>query len=161
MPRPQNNRTVNRPPLYIEFKPIGVPGISLTKVNLTLDEYEAIRLADFKGFTHDEASDQMNISRSTFSRLIVTARRKFADFMIHGKILSIEGGNIHFSNNIIRCTDCGYMFKTKIGDPLLNCPDCDSNNLLNLAGGFGHGRCCVDNKQNKGGNHAKKRPNRT
>ena len=145
MPRPQNNRVVNKPPLFIEFKPIGVPGKNLKKINLTLDEYEAIRLADYKGFTHDEASDQMQISRSTFSRLIVTARKKFADFMIHGKILSIEGGNVHFSNNIILCTGCGYMFKTKIGDSLSKCPDCESTHLLNLAGGFGHGRCCVDN----------------
>ncbi len=160
MPRPQNNRIVSKPPIYVEFKPIGIPGISLKKINLTLDEYEAIRLADYKGFTHEEASDQMDISRSTFSRLIETARKKFADFMINGKILSIDGGNIHFSNNIIRCLDCGYMFKTKIGASLLNCPDCDSINLLNLAGGFGHGRCCVDNNQNRGGLNARKRQNR-
>jgi predicted DNA-binding protein (UPF0251 family) len=149
MPRPQNNRIVNKPPLFIEFKPIGAPAISLSKINLTLDEYEAIRLADYKGFNHEEAADQMHISRSTFSRLIVTARKKFADFMINGKILSIDGGNIHFSNNIIRCVDCGYMFKTKINKPLTNCPDCDSINLLNLAGGFGHGRCCVNTQKKR------------
>ena len=161
MPRPQNNRIVNKPPLYIEFKPIGVPSISLKKVNLTLDEYEAIRLADYKRFNHEEAADQMNISRSVFSRLIDTARKKFAEFMIQGRILSIDGGNVHFSNNIIKCTDCGYMFKIKIDTPISNCPDCDSTNLLNLAGGFGHGICCTNANQKKGGNHARKRQNRT
>ncbi len=99
----------------------------------------------------------MNISRSTFSRLIEQARKKIADFLFHGKLLTIDGGNVHFRNNIIRCLNCVYMFKTNISIPLQNCPDCDSKNLLNLAGGFGHGRCCVNNNQNRGGRNARKR----
>lgn len=161
MPRPQNNRIVNEPPLYVEFKPIGVAGISLNQVLLTLDEFEATRLADYRGLSHEAAADEMNISRSTFSRLIEASRKKIADFIIHGKLLTIDGGNIHFRNNIIRCIDCGYMFKTNIGSPLINCPDCDSINLLNLAGGFGHGRCCINTNQNRGGKNARKRQNRT
>lgn len=66
-----------------------------------------------------------------------------ADFLMNGKILSIEGGNVHFRNNIIQCLDCGHMFKTKIGMPIMECPSCKSNNLLNVAGGFGHGKCCI------------------
>jgi len=161
MPRPKNNRIVNEPPLYTEFKPIGVAGISLKQTLLTLDEFEATRLADYRGLSHEEAAEEMNISRSTFSRLIETARKKIADFIIHGKLLTIDGGNIHFRNNIIRCVDCGYMFNINIGSPLTNCPDCDSINLLNLAGGFGHGRCCVNTNQKRGGIHARKRQNRT
>jgi predicted DNA-binding protein (UPF0251 family) len=157
MPRPKSDRIVSEPPLYTEFKPIGVAGISLKQILLSLDEYEASRLADYRGLSHEEAADEMNISRSTFSRLIEQARKKIADFLIHGKLLTIDGGNIHFRNNIIRCIDCGYMFKTNIGIPVSNCPDCDSINLLNLAGGFGHGRCCVNNNQNRGGRHARKR----
>ena len=161
MPRPKNDRIVSKPPLYVEFKPIGVPGLSLKQIQLTLDEFEATRLADYKGLSHEEAADEMNISRSTFSRLIEAARKKIADFIIHGKLLTIDGGNIHFRNNIIRCVDCGYMFKTNIGSLLTNCPDCDSKNLLNLAGGFGHGRCCINTNQNRGGLNARKRQNRT
>jgi len=160
MPRPKNDRIVNEPPLFAEFKPIGVAGLSLKQILVTLDEFEATRLADYEGLSHEEAANEMNISRSTFSRLIEQARKKIADFLIHGKLLTIEGGNIHFRNNIIRCLDCGYMFKTNIGIPLLNCPDCDSTKLLNLAGGFGHGRCCVNNNQNRGGLNARKRQNR-
>ncbi len=157
MPRPKNDRIVNEPPLYTEFKPIGVAGISLKQILLSLDEYEALRLADYRGLSQEEAADEMNISRSTFSRLVEQARKKIADFLVHGKLLTIDGGNIHFRNNIIRCLDCGYMFKTNISVPLQNCPDCDSKNLLNLAGGFGHGRCCVNNNQNRGGRNARKR----
>ena len=161
MPRPKNDRIVSKPPLYVEFRPVGLSRISLKQIQLTLDEFEATRLADYNGLNHEEAADEMNISRSTFSRLIEAARKKIADFIIHGKLLTIDGGNIHFKNNIIRCVDCGYMFKINIGSPLTNCPDCDSTNLLNLAGSFGHGRCCVNANQNRGGIHARKRQNRT
>ena len=159
MPRPKNNRIVHEPPIFTEFKPIGVMGRSLVQISLSIDEFEAIRLADYKGLSHEEAAEEMEISRSTFTRLVETARQKLAEFMITGKLLTIEGGNIHFKNNIIRCMDCGHMFKTSIGISFVDCPECRSTNLLNLAGGFGHGRCCTDNNQ-KGGFYAKRRQNR-
>jgi len=144
MPRPENNRIVHEPPLFGEFKPVGIPGKLLTRILLSLDEYEAIRLADFNELSHEEAAEEMEISRSTFTRLIEKARKKIADFLVSGKILTIEGGSIHFRKNIIQCSNCGYMFKTKIGLILTHCPECGSTNLLNLAGGFGHGQCCLE-----------------
>ena len=144
MPRPKNDRIVHEPPIFTEFKPIGVKGRSLEPISLSIDEFEAIRLADYKGLNHEEAAEEMEISRSTFSRLVERARQKVAMFIIQGKLLTIEGGSIHFRNNIIRCVDCGHMFKTTIGNSLIECPECKSTNLLNLAGGFGHGRCCTN-----------------
>ena len=47
MPRPQFNRIVHEPPLYSDFKPIGVRRHNLEQIILTLDEFEAFRLADF------------------------------------------------------------------------------------------------------------------
>jgi len=160
MPRPKNDRIVHEPPIFTEFKLVGVKGRSLEQVSLSIDEFEAIRLADYKGLTHEEASEEMEISRSTFSRLIERARQKVARFIIQGKFLIIEGGNIHFRNNLINCKDCGHMFKTTIGISLIECPECKSTNLLNLAGGFGHGNCCTSNNYKKGGNYAKRRQNR-
>ena len=150
MPRPQDNRIVHEPPLFSEFKPLGVRGRNLEQILLTLDEFEAFRLADFAGLSHAEAADEMEISRSTFTRLIEKARKKIADFIIQGKLLTIEGGSIHFRNNIIHCQNCGHMFKTSIDNAITECPACHSNNLLNLAGGFGHGKCCNFRHQNKG-----------
>ena len=164
MSRPERERSVYTPPFFTEFKPIGIPSKLLKETLLSLDEYEAFRLADHMGLSHNEAADEMEISRSTFTRLIEKARKKIADFLIEGQVLTIDGGNIHFRNNIIRCRDCGYMFKTKIGASFTECPECKSKNLLNLAGGFGHGRCCQkNNHQNhkKGGHHARRRWNRT
>ena len=156
MPRPRSDRIVQMPPLFSEFKPIGVAGKLLEQTILSLDEYEAFRLADHIGLSHAEAADEMEISRSTFTRLIEKARRKVADLIIQGNLLTIEGGNIHFRKNIIRCNDCGYMFKININAAFVECPACNSGNLVNFAGGFGHGKCCSHRKgnrnQKKGGN---------
>ena len=146
MARPKNNRIVHEPPLFTEFKPIGISGRSIEQVLMTLDELESIRLADYRGLSHEEGSEEMEISRSTFTRLIEKARKKVSDFMFEGKALTIDGGNVHFRNNIIRCKDCGYMFKINIDKKMDECPECHSKNLLNLAGGFGHGECCRERK---------------
>lgn len=142
MPRPKSNRLVHEPPIYTEFKPVGLRAPSLDKVELSLDEFEAFRLADQLNLSHAEAAEEMEISRSTFTRLIEQARGKIADFLIQGKFLTINGGNIHFRTNTIRCQSCGHMFKTDFSKTVTRCPACHSTELLNLAGGFGHGRCC-------------------
>lgn len=132
------------PPLFTEFKPAGIAGRHLDDILLTLDEYEALRLADHLGMSQEEAATEMEISRPTFTRLIEEARKKIAGFIITGKKLKIEGGNVHFRQNIIQCHDCGHMFRTGFRTGVKNCPKCGSGNLINLAGGFGHGRCCED-----------------
>jgi len=149
MPRPQDNRMVLEPPLFSEFKPLGIKGQDLEQVQLALDEFEAFRLADHIGLSHAEAADEMGISRPTFSRLIEKARKNIADFIIQGKLLTIEGGSVHFRNNIIRCQSCGHMFKINISNSISECPACHSKQLINLAGGFGHGKCCQYKHQNK------------
>jgi uncharacterized protein len=159
MPRPRKNRIVNNPPLFNQFKPIGIAGRHLEEILLSLDEYEALRLADHKGLSHEEAAAEMDISRSTFTRLIEQSRAKISEFLVTGKILKINGGNIHFRENIIKCYDCGHMFKTDFDTHLDKCPECNSQNLENLAGGYGHGRCCRNNW--KGDNNARRRQNRT
>ncbi|MFC2151052.1 DUF134 domain-containing protein [Bacteroidota bacterium] len=153
MSRPEKERIVHKPPLFSEFKPIGVAGRLLDQIQLSIDEYEALRLADYEGFSQEDAAEEMEISRPTFSRLIEKARKKVADFIIQGKLLTIEGGNIHFRNNIIRCHDCGHMFNTNFGESFTECPECHSKNLINLAGGFGHGKCCMNQKRKRGGDY--------
>jgi len=142
MSRPQKERIVHLPPLFTDFKPIGVKMNLLKQVSLSLDEYEAFRLADYMGLSHDEAANEMEISRSTFTRLIEKARSNIAQLIVNGSALNIDGGNIHFRKNIIRCNSCGHMFNINIDKSISNCPECNSTNLLNIAGGFGHGKCC-------------------
>jgi predicted DNA-binding protein (UPF0251 family) len=160
MSRPRNNRIVQKPPIFTEFKPTGIAGRLLNQTALSLDEYEAFRLADHLGLSHAEAAEEMEISRPTFTRLIEEARKKIADLIINGSMLIIDGGNIHFRKNIFRCLSCGHMFDININSPISECPECNSNNLLNLAGGFGHGKCCSEQFFNlsnkKGGNYARR-----
>ena len=144
MSRPEKNRKVYEPPLITGFKPMGIQSHHVQHTILTLDEYEAFRLSDFNGLSHAEAAEEMEISRSTFTRLIEKARKKIADLIICGKVLNIEGGNIHFRTNIFKCQDCEQMFNIRINMKLDKCPSCHSKNLINLAGGFGHGKCCQD-----------------
>ncbi|NPA68461.1 MAG: DUF134 domain-containing protein [Chlorobi bacterium] len=144
MPRPQKKRKVNTPPLFTDFKPSGISARNLEEIVLSLDEFEALRLADFIGMSQEEAASEMEISRPTFTRLIETARKKSADFFINGKRLILEGGNIHFRKNIIKCEACGHAFHTGLHAEIENCPHCGSSKLVNLAGGFGHGRCCIE-----------------
>jgi predicted DNA-binding protein (UPF0251 family) len=74
------------------FKPAGVPMIDLEEINLTVDEFEAIRLKDVDGLEQEQSAQRMNISQPTFHRLYLEARKKIADVIINGKALKIEGG---------------------------------------------------------------------
>ncbi len=142
MPRPEKERIVNSPPLFNSFKPTGLARTNLKTITLSLDEFEAVRLADYSGLDHAEAARMMEISRSTFTRLIEKARRKVAEFIIDGAELKIDGGNIHFRGNIIKCNSCEHMFRTDFNKIYTECPACGSKNLIDVAGGYGHGRCC-------------------
>ncbi len=142
MARPRMQRMIHTPPMYSGFKPTGVMGRALEQLEMTLDEYEAMRLADLIGLSQEEAAREMEISRPTFTRLIEAARRKSAQFLTQGRHLVIGGGPVHFRENVIRCHDCGHSFVLDINRDINVCPSCGSGNLIDLAGGYGHGRCC-------------------
>ena len=96
MPRPQCHRRIshNAPADY--FKPAGVPLCDLEEVLLGADELEAIRLADLEGHYHTEAAKQMEISRQTFDRILISAHEKIARALVKGAALRIaryEAGN--------------------------------------------------------------------
>jgi uncharacterized protein len=95
MPRPFCPRRIAGRPVASIFKPVGVPLRELDEVVMTLDEFEAIRLADLDGQYQEQAAGQMGVSRATFSRIVDSAHRKVADALVHGKALRIEGGPVH------------------------------------------------------------------
>ena len=94
MPRPKCCRNVCGVPDKNYFKPRGIPISQLEEVVLNLDEYEAIRLADYEELYQEDAAARMNISRQTFGRIIGVAHKKIADILINGKALKIEGGEV-------------------------------------------------------------------
>ncbi len=95
MPRPCCLRRVAGRPAAAIFKPIRIPVDQLEEVVMTLDEFEAIRLADLEGQYQEKAAEAMHVSRPTFSRIVESAHRKIADALVHGKALRMEGGPVH------------------------------------------------------------------
>ncbi|OVE75837.1 hypothetical protein BVX97_03240 [bacterium E08(2017)] len=97
MARPYSKRRVRELPQVDCFRPAGVPVHELQEVELTLDEYEAIRLADSEGRYQAHAAASMEVSRQTFGRIIRSAHRKVAETLTQGKALRVHGGSITIS----------------------------------------------------------------
>lgn len=142
MSRPKKNRIVSTPPRFQEFMPASSLVDNIPDVSLGLDEFEAIRLADYLGMDHEDAAAEMDISRSTFTRLVEQARSKVAHLLVDGHRLKIGGGAVHFRENMVQCRDCGQVFDSGFPSSITQCPDCGSHRLIDLAEGFGHGKCC-------------------
>lgn len=94
MPRRNCPRWVACGPVDPCFKPAGRPLRELETVRLGLDELEALRLADLEGYYQEDAARQMGVSRTTFARIIASARAKVAEALVEGKALMIEGGAV-------------------------------------------------------------------
>lgn len=143
MGRPEKEKRVVEPPLFDFYKPGGVPIIQLEICEMTLDEYEAIRLADYEELEHAEAAVFMNISRPTFTKLITRARKKYSRLLVEGTMLKIAGGVVHFGRNRYKCKDCHKISQSPLDEELAKCSHCGSTELEDLAVRHGHGQCCI------------------
>jgi len=124
---------------------------NLEEVNLTLDEFEAIRLADLEGLYQEEAAKKMGVSRQTFGNIIDSAHKKIAEAIVKAKALKIEGGVIKIMERHFVCYDCKNEWSVAYGTPRPNeCPQCKSTNIhcapqdrgwARMGRGFGRGRC--------------------
>ena len=148
MVRPRLCRRVAHPPACRIFKPAGVQASALENVILTVDELEAIRLADRDRLYQEQAAESMNVSRQTFGRIIESGRRKVAQALLEGKALLIEGGDVEMAEmRIFRCSDCQHSWGLAYGTGRPGeCPACKSRNIHREQvqrgpGGPGRGRC--------------------
>lgn len=91
MARPTRCRRICEEPACRRFAP--PPGTDGGEVVLTMDEYEALRLADYEKRTHEQCAAQMEISRTTVTEICESARFKIADCLVNGKALVIAGGH--------------------------------------------------------------------
>jgi uncharacterized protein len=94
MSRPCRFRRIRCKPDTNYFKPRGIPIGMLEEINLTLDELEAVRLADLEEMYQEDAAKKMAISRQTFGNIINSAHKKIADALLNAKALKIEGGTV-------------------------------------------------------------------
>ena len=135
MVRPRKDRYVAFNPEVSYFKPRGIPMFELEEIQLTVDEREAIRLADMLGMSHEEAGRQMGVSRATFGRITQQARRKVADALINGKAINVEGGNFRIIKGprLFKCDGCGHEWEEPMGTGRPEkCPECGGDKFCRI-----------------------------
>ena len=98
MPRPRKPRFVDGPPIVDRFHPHPFHGKGKEEVFLPLEGLEAIRLRDYEALSQEEAAERMNVSRQTFGRILMAARKTVAETLVLGKVLRIEGGHFEISS---------------------------------------------------------------
>jgi len=96
--RPKIKRRVGFLPEITYFKPAGIPLRNLPEVILSIDELEAMRLAELEDLDQKEAAKEMKISRITFQRILHKAHKKIAESLIYGKAIKMEGGEYTMPN---------------------------------------------------------------
>ncbi len=132
MARPKKRRKVAVHPSVSYFKPRGIPMMDLEEVQLTIDEREALRLADMDDLSHEEAGRRMGVSRATFGRIIQRARRVLADALINGKAIRIEGGSYRIvsEERIFVCNGCCKRWREPPGTGRpAGCPQCGGDDF--------------------------------
>ena len=159
MARPRHCRRVGCLPETKYFKPRGIPLYALEEVILTVDEFEAIRLADLDSLYQEQAAQKMKVSRPTFGRIIESAHKKVAEALVKGKALKIEGGEFEMASiRKFKCYDCQHSWELPYGTGRPeDCPSCKSGNIQRAEedrgherrGGKGRGRCCRGTQQNQ------------
>ena len=90
MARPYKARRICSVPTIDTFGPLNQEMDSA--VELTLEEYETIRLIDWLDCTQEQCADQMGVARTTVQAVYNSARKKLAQVLVDGKRLCISGG---------------------------------------------------------------------
>ncbi len=85
MTRPEKTRRICCEPPVCIFKPSGAGTRNFGEVKLGMDEFEALRVADFACLGQGEISSKMGISQPTLSRVLSSARKKVAAALCEGK----------------------------------------------------------------------------
>ncbi|MDO5558157.1 MAG: DUF134 domain-containing protein [Oscillospiraceae bacterium] len=109
MPRPRKCRKVCCLPINREFSPERYGNDKDDAVILTVDEYEAIRLIDYRGFSQEECSTYMKVARTTVQQIYNDARKKLSSVIVEGRRLKIEGGDYSLCDgreDTCRCGGC-------------------------------------------------------
>lgn len=87
-------------------------------VTLTLDEFEALRLADLECRSQEQAARKMDVSRATFGRIVESGRSKVAKALVHGYRLEISGGSFMYGHGRrLQCPRCRCRQARQIDKP--------------------------------------------
>ncbi len=112
MPRPIIRRRITGIPEITCFVPSDEVDTHGLENVLKLEELEAIRLKDLEGLEQVDCAVRMAVSRPTFQRILLSAREKVADSLLHGKAIRIEGGvYVHIEEGRGYCRRCGRSWE--------------------------------------------------
>nr|MDO8117897.1 DUF134 domain-containing protein [Candidatus Sigynarchaeota archaeon] len=135
--RPKKVRTIHAGPIpqnRTVFKPAGIPFNMLQVSNLTVEEFEAVRLVDLEMKSQVEAAELMEISQPTISRILTSGHMKIADAIVNGKALKIDGGDFKFIFRGFGCIGCKREWEVPEDDAHAPeaCPYCKSQDIYSL-----------------------------
>jgi predicted DNA-binding protein (UPF0251 family) len=106
--------------------------LDLDEVCITVDEREALRLADLDGLSHEDSGQCMGVSRATFGRILHKARQTVADALINGKAIKVDGGNYKMveENRRFSCRKCQHQWDEPLGTGRpKGCPGCGQDDF--------------------------------
>lgn len=95
MSRPRIRRRICEMPNHLNFTPEFSNGV----VNLLIEEYESIRLIDYKKLNQEECAQVMGIARTSVQKMYEEARSKISQALVEGKTLQIGGGDYYLCND--------------------------------------------------------------
>lgn len=128
-PRIKRIRKVLSLPIIKGFKPYGLESDhrKTEPVTLLYEEYEALRLCDYDSYNHHQASEIMNVSRPTYTRIYASARQKIAKALVEGRQITIDGGKVYFDSDWYHCKKCKCFFNNPEKEKTIeSCPLCGS-----------------------------------
>jgi predicted DNA-binding protein (UPF0251 family) len=126
MPRKIKLRKVVAPPAFRGFRPYGNIQADQEPVELLYEEYEELKLADYEGLKHIDASKLMGVSRPTFARIYDQARKKIAMALAESREIRTVYGNAVLDESWLLCLDCNARFTLPQKNTNSNCPVCRS-----------------------------------
>ncbi len=92
MPRPRLCRRIGSTPEVTFYKPQGIPLNSLKIIELTHEEWEALRLKHTEELDQIESAKKMGTSQSTLQRILSLAQKKLGQAIVKGFAIKIRNG---------------------------------------------------------------------
>ena len=114
LPRPRKWRKVCCLPNTNRFGPLNGCVSPDDVIQMTVDEYETIRLIDLEGMNQEDCTSHMNVARTTVQGIYNEARRKLALSLVEGRVLFIEGGDYHLCDGQSNCCRQGGCQKERM-----------------------------------------------
>ncbi|MFO8019917.1 MAG: DUF134 domain-containing protein [Promethearchaeia archaeon] len=108
----------------------------VNSIDITVAEFEAMRLKHYVGMNQQTSAKKMNISQPTFSRILDSAHQKVTRALIEGKAIRVAGGNVVYKRGFVGygCMNCDNEWEDEEAskDRKATCPECGSEKVYYL-----------------------------